>query len=225
MDNSIPSSAIIRLPKRDEAIEPKTFLDSMDKIWKHLSEEVSKKGSLWILGVNGYEDNQLVPWPLMVVERIATKTRFKLKNVFIWYKEMNPLETKDFVPAYFYILFFVYSLKDYFFDKDSVREPHVFKDIEWGGKRVKGKSAYHDRKVRRYGPKGRDPGNVFYQTKRDDDGRVLEVLEFEPEDIYRKIVLLCSEEKWCIISNIKDNDFYDVVKSLNRKFVPLEVEF
>ena len=225
MNNPIPSIAIIQLPNINDVIDPKNFQDSMNKTCKYLSRKVGEKGSLWIIGANGYQDNHLVPWPLMIAEGIATNTQFKLKNVHVWYKEMGPLETKRFIPAHFYILFLVRSLKGYFFNKDSVREPHIFKDIEWGGKRAKGKSAYHNRKVRRYGPRGRDPGNVLYQTKRDAYGHVLEVFEYELRNIYRKIILLCSEKKWHIISNIEDDVLNDVVKSLNRKIVPLEVEF
>ena len=53
-----------------------------------------------------------------------------LKNVILWinnFEKINPLITNN----YKSILFFVKSDK-YFFDKDPVREKHIWKDIEWG---------------------------------------------------------------------------------------------
>ncbi len=57
------------------------------------------------------------------------------------------------------VLYIVWLAKDknHFFNKDTIRESHIWKDVEWG------------KRVKNYNPKGKDPGNVWIPTK--DDGR------------------------------------------------------
>lgn len=43
------------------------------------------------------------------------------------------------------------------FNKDAIREKHIWKDVEWG------------KRTKNYNPKGKDPGNVWIPTE--DDGR------------------------------------------------------
>ena len=47
--------------------------------------------------------------------------------------------------------------KNHFFNKDVIRESHIWKDVEWG------------KREKNYNPKGKDPGNVWIPTK--DDGK------------------------------------------------------
>lgn len=56
-----------------------------------------------------------------------------------------------------YIVWFAANVKAMFFDKDAIRESHIWKDVEWG------------HRAKNYNPKGKDPGNVWIPTE--DDGR------------------------------------------------------
>lgn len=47
--------------------------------------------------------------------------------------------------------------KTHFFNKDAIRESHIWKNVEWG------------KRAKNYHPKGKDPGNVWIPTK--DDGK------------------------------------------------------
>ena len=57
------------------------------------------------------------------------------------------------------ILYIVWlaSTKNHFFNKDAIRENHIWMDVEWG------------KRAKNYNPKGKDPGNVWIPTK--DDGK------------------------------------------------------
>jgi len=195
----------------------------MENNWIRIYNEIGENGSLLLIGINSYQDAELVPWPLIVADDICRKTSFQIKNIFLWYKEIGDLEGKDLVLNHIYIIFFVRSLSNYYFNKDSIREPHIFENIEWGGKRIKGKSAYHDRKVRRYSPKGRDPGNVFYRTSRDERGGITQFFEYSSKEIYRKMIQLLTKDNSTILTNIKDNDLQKVVNALKRRIKFLEV--
>ena len=55
-----------------------------------------------------------------------------------------------------YIVWLAHSQK-HFFNKDAIREKHIWKDVEWG------------QRAKNYNPKGKDPGNVWIPTI--DDGK------------------------------------------------------
>lgn len=223
MENPLPTCAIIKLPdfRINEKIESQ--LKIMEDKWRQIYNEVGESGSLLLVGINSFQDDQFVPWPLIVAEDITEKTSFAIKNIFIWYKEINDFREKDFALNHVYIIFLVHSLTKYYFNKDSIREPHIFKDIEWGGNRLKCKTSYHEKEVTRYSSKGRDPGNVFYQTSRDDKGYITDFYEYSSRDIYNKIICLFTKENSQIITNIKDNNFLKLVNILNRNVKFMEV--
>src|SRR5437867_7714671 len=135
-----------------------------DPLWRLLAEKSDRRGSIWILGRNFF-DQELLPFPLDITHRIESITDFKLRNVLVVYREEPYPSSKFLAGTHFLIPFLVKAPTDYYFDKDSIREPHIFKDIEWG-KRTVGKSGYSDEEKPRYSAKGRDPGNVFYRTLR-----------------------------------------------------------
>ena len=47
-----------------------------------------------------------------------------------------------------------------FFNKDAIRESHIWKDVEWG------------HRSKNYNPKGKDPGNVWIPTEDDGKGNI-----------------------------------------------------
>ena len=62
------------------------------------------------------------------------------------------------------VLYIVWFSKDYaslFFNKDAIREPHIWKDVEWG------------HREKNYNPKGKDPGNVWIPTEDDGKGHIV----------------------------------------------------
>lgn len=56
-----------------------------------------------------------------------------------------------------YLLWFCRDKSKMFFDKDIIREKHIWKDVEWG------------KRKKNYNPNGKDPGNVWIPTE--DDGK------------------------------------------------------
>lgn len=59
-----------------------------------------------------------------------------------------------------YIVWFVKSHESMVFRKDDIREPHIWKDVEWG------------HRTKNYNPKGKDPGNVWIPTEDDGKGNI-----------------------------------------------------
>jgi len=140
-----------------------------------LISNLNDNGILWIISKNG--KNNLSTFKL--IEKITSKG-LKLKNIILWinkFEKINSLITN----LYKNILFFVKS-EDYFFDKDLIRERHIWKDVEWG------------KRPKNYNPKGKDPGNVWILTTDDGKGKIT---GFNPLDLggVIKRCILCSTRK------------------------------
>lgn len=208
------------------------LLAKLDSLWTRLSNETFATGALWVMARNRYDAKhaELLSFPHDLISRIRTVSSFKLRNVLVVYSEAGVgSDQKPLACAHFMIPFFVKSLNDYFFDKDAIREPHIFKDIEWGRRKV-GKSGYSSkngeiRTKTRYSPKGRDPGNVFYKTTRNADGYVLAVTETSDEEILEKLVKVSVPPKGMIGSNIHTGNFHSIVEGLGRTLVKLELDW
>lgn len=66
-------------------------------------------------------------------------------------------EKEEFSDNLVYLLWFCRDKSKMHFDKDIIREKHIWKDVEWG------------KRKKNYNPKGKDPGNVWIPTQ--DDGK------------------------------------------------------
>lgn len=67
-----------------------------------------------------------------------------------------PVSKETFSDNVLYIVWCCINQASYYFNKDAIREKHIWKDVEWG------------KRAKNYNPKGKDPGNVWIPT--DDDG-------------------------------------------------------
>ena len=219
-------SAIIDI--RDIELTAKSYeemLTRLDTTWIALYAKTTSGGSLWVLAKNYYDGvtHELLPFAHDVTQRIRA-SGFRLKNVLAVYRELPMTgNEKPLACGHFLIPFFVKSIHDYYFDKDSVREPHVFKGIEWG-KRKTGKSGYGKNEKRRYSRKGRDPGNVIYEATRDKDGSILMIDTVTDEEILRKLVKVSTAKGGTIVSNISNLAFNSLVGGLERRLTELVLE-
>src|SRR5699024_7795541 len=67
-----------------------------------------------------------------------------------------------------YILWFAKSENSYF-NKDAIREPHIWKNVERG------------RREKNYSSKGKDPSNVWIPTKDNGKGKITEHISLKIE--------------------------------------------
>lgn len=184
--------------------EPKDQgLERIAAVTREAAAKLSADGSLWVISRNMCVNGSFVPLPLEVADRVKTDTDLHLKNVIIRYSE-NSACAKPLVAAYEVMLLFVKSLHGYFFNKTVALEPHVFRDIEWGRRKV-GSNGYHsDRLTTRYPEGGRDPGNVFYKVRRDIAGAIEDVSPYPRDELLMKLVMMTTGEGWLVVSNIPD---------------------
>ena len=102
-----------------------------------------------------------------------------------------------------HILFFSKS-KKFFFNKDPIREKHIWKDIEWG------------KRKKNYNPLGKDPGNLWMRTEDDGKGKITKHLPLNDEDAI-DCVLQMNKIKFSYNINITKN-FNRIIYEKKLKF-------
>lgn len=65
--------------------------------------------------------------------------------------------------------------KNHYFNKDAIRESHIWKDVEWG------------KRAKNYNPKGKDPGNVWIPTKDDGKAHIIEHILLDSSALITRI--------------------------------------
>lgn len=82
------------------------------------------------------------------------------------------------------VLYIIWLAKDknHFFNKDVIRESHIWKDVEWG------------KRAKNYNPKGKDPGNVWIPTKDDGKAHITDHILLSLSDVINRLHS-CSEQK------------------------------
>lgn len=95
-----------------------------------------------------------------------------------------------------YCVWFTKDKKNYYFNKDFIREKSIWKDVEWG------------KRQKNYNSKGKDPGNVWIPTEDDGKANITKHILLTIEDVFERILstTLIDNDKYLLI-NDKETDF------------------
>jgi site-specific DNA-methyltransferase (adenine-specific) len=151
-------------------------LQSFNEVLNECKRVLKKDGTMWLLVNNFNLNGEVIPIPFLVAEK-AQEAGFFVRNIIIWYNINAPCLSGPFLNRCTYILFLSKS-KNYKFDKDPVREPHIWKEVEWGGGRRS-----------RYNPKGKDPSNFWLKTE-SHEGRILRHVLLSLEEVVKRCILV-----------------------------------
>lgn len=190
-------------------------LSETQGLWEAIYERMEPTETLWVVAPNAYRDGRLWPVAMEVADYAREESDLILKNTITIHQWED--RGADMESAYDEVLFFVKDKRKYQFHKDDIRVAHVYEGNEWGGEREEGNSAYHDTKVRRYNPDGKDPGNVWLEEDRTqtDNQEVDEVGPIPLEEALRRCLLVGSGEGETVYT-LWTNDIEDVVASEER---------
>lgn len=199
------------------------ILNGTRDLWSRLYERMSADETLWVIAPNDYRDGQMWPVAMAVADFAREESSLVLKNIITHHTWED--RGADMESAYDEILFFVHNKREYQFHKDRIRVAHVYEGHEWGGEREEGKSAYHDRKVARYNPDGKDPGNVWLEEDRTqtDNQEVDKTGPIPIEEAIRRCVLVGSNEGETVHVISNDQVVIDTVAGENRPVERLDL--
>jgi len=191
-------------------------LSDTEGIWESIYDQMDADETLWVIAPNDYRDGRMWPVAMAVADYAREESSLVLKNtitVHTWNDRRADMES-----AYDEILFFVKDKREYQFYKDDIRVAHVYEGHEWGGERKEGNSAYHDTKVQRYNPDGKDPGNVWLDEDRTqtDNQEVDETGPLPLTEAIRRCVLAGSDEGEVVYIAGDSDDLADAVTEEER---------
>ncbi len=75
------------------------------------------------------------------------------------------------------------------FNKDPIRESHIWEKVEWGGRK------------KNYNPKGKDPGNVWIPTEDDGNANITKHLLLDLDSIINRLVLMTESQNDYVLYN------------------------
>lgn len=181
-------------------------------VWDTLFTKLKPSASLWVFVQDFYNPyiGSYIPKTFEMLEQIAARG-FHVKNCIVRFRP-GPTTNGFFSQFYDNILFCSLDPKDYFFDKDKIREPHIWKDAEWGGGRRS-----------RYNPKGKDPSN-FWITTASESGKITAYKSLSDFDAYQRILMAtCAvdEPALLIVERPEDSKLNTLVKAaqLDLKYI------
>lgn len=163
---------------------------NVNNLYNNLSED----GNLFILTDNIKKNDFVEELPLKIAEYL-TNYGFKYNNIIICpYKGYDTKLLKNTIR---YVLWFSKNHSKMFFDKDKMREKHIWKDVEWG------------KRAKNYNPKGKDPGNVWLPTEDNGKAVITKHIIFSKEDIIKRCLdcTTVDEDRIMIKSDLKELQF------------------
>lgn len=128
-------------------------------------EEMEPEETMWMFTPAEQIEEKFWPVGMAAADAVREQSPFVLKNIISRYQDETRERQGKLSNSYEEILFMIKNKREYFFNKDAIRVEHVYEGNEWSD-RKEGTSSYHDYNVRRYNPKGKDPGNVWLREIR-----------------------------------------------------------
>lgn len=138
--------------------------------------QLSDTGSFFALLQTEYDNAGNVQHDFLDVIDEAITCGYEYVNTIV-YPVKNRLECaiSDNVK---YVVWFCKKHSAITFDKDAIREKHIWKDVEWG------------KREKNYNPKGKDPGNVWIPTEDDGKANITDHILLEDEGVIRRLLAM-----------------------------------
>lgn len=139
---------------------------------KSYQDKIDKSGNVFVLVRNEVNNIGDVTYDFLDVIHVANQIGYLYINTIV-----VPIEVRNTIDLPDNVLYIVWLAKDknHFFNKDKIRETHIWKDVEWG------------KRTKNYNPKGKDPGNVWIPTKDDGKAHITDHVLLKVSDVINRI--------------------------------------
>lgn len=127
---------------------------------KNEYENLSADGCFFALVRTEYDNHGNVIFDFLDVISTAIACGYEYVNTIVYPSDTS--QDVSFNDNAKYIVWLCKNHSEMRFNKDAIREKHIWKDVEWG------------KRAKNYNPKGKDPGNVWIPTKDDGNANITE---------------------------------------------------
>lgn len=172
-------------------------------------DNLTKDGSIFCIVKTQYKDG-IVDKDFMDLIEYGTSLKLYYINTIV-----IPDYT-DMLDNVLYCVWFTKDKKNYYFNKDSIREKSIWKDVEWG------------KREKNYNSKGKDPGNVWIPTEDDGKANIVNHILLSRNEILDRLLstTLLENDKYLLINDEKTNykykNFQYDVKTISNKYFDID---
>lgn len=172
----------------DASEDEEKQIKALSSIMRELGSMLQPSRLGWIVIGHEYKSDQLVYWPF-IAARLAEINGMIIRNHIVAFKlEPGRMSSLGLCNAHSSVLMVAKPPLEYLFDKDPIREKHIWRGVEWGdGTRKAGKKTP-------YNVLGKDPGNFWVRTEDDGKGKVTSFQALSDEDCIERIFRSSSTE-------------------------------
>ncbi|MCT7497628.1 DNA methyltransferase [Aliarcobacter cryaerophilus] len=158
-----------------------------------LKQMLNSSGNIFIIANNIYK-NGFIESSFFDFIEIALNNGLKYVNTIVFPIENSKEGLNHNIK---YLIWFVQDYNLMTFNKDTIREKHIWKDVEWG------------KRKKNYNEKGKDPSNVWIPTIDDGKGKITSHIILSIEQIINR----------CLVSTTQKNDqiLIETGYDLNKK--------
>lgn len=150
--------------------------DETISILRRKKESLQDDGTIFLICSTEYDNNGNVVHDFLDIIFEATSLGYTYVNTIVYpTKEVQKVAFCD------NVRYVVWLCKNYSLmriKKDSIREKHIWKDVEWG------------KRSKNYNPKGKDPGNVWIPTEDDGKATITEHKMLCDQEVINRLLLL-----------------------------------
>ena len=148
----------------------KEAIVSLKKTFKTLNDS----STCYVIFRNEYYKNGNVRHDFFDIIKKASEIGFDYVNTIVTSTEKKYIQ--GFTDNTLYIVWLAKNIKLMDFEKDNIREKHIWKDVEWG------------KRKKNYNPLGKDPGNVWIPTLDNGKGKITKHIFMDIKSVVSRII-------------------------------------
>lgn len=154
------------------AIIKGTF-DSIVAVLKEFTPQLSSSSCVFVFCRTEYAQNGDVLHDFLDVIQLGLDANLTYINTIV--APTDGIIHSELPDNVLYIVWFAKNRDLMCFNKDAIRESHIWKDVEWG------------HRAKNYNPRGKDPGNVWIPTEDDGKGNITKHILLDYEALIKRI--------------------------------------
>lgn len=158
------------------AIVIKQNIAMTKRLLEEYRDSLTQMGNMFVFVRNEYDEIGDVTNDVFDVIAHAVSKGYMYVNTIV-------VPTTDFIHVNLpdNVVYVVWLAKDknHYFEKDAIREEHIWEKVEWG------------HRAKNYNPKGKDPGNVWIPTKDDGKAHITEHILLDTAAVFDRIYKSC----------------------------------
>lgn len=137
-------------------------------------DNLSEDGCFYAIVRTEYDDKGNVIYDFMDILSAAIEIGYTYINTIVYPSSIA--QNVAFKDNAKYVVWLCKNRSIMKFNKDAIREKHIWKDVEWG------------KRTKNYNPKGKDPGNVWIPTEDDGHANITEHIMLDDDGVISRLL-------------------------------------